>query len=195
MEGRASSPAWRAGRPPLHCVRQRPTTALKTNDCSKKSGPISEATIQRGRKAGSQGRLCKVSFCKAERRFGSCREQWVVVKVISSKRPLLLIRIYALPEPKEFVTTRCDARHRKCFWRQGLKLDQYLRKLFCLQTREAGKMHNAAHSLQSTASHFRLQTQCKLERTTSENGKPGDQARSVSSRGLDLTHRQQITYL
>src|ERR1700745_3121481 len=118
MEGRASSPVWRAGRPPLHIVGV-PTT----DHCSKKSGPISGATVQRGRKAGSQGRLCKVSFRKAERRFGSCREQWVLVKVISSMRPLLLFRIYALREPKEFVTSSCDLRHAKLLSCHGLKMD------------------------------------------------------------------------
>src|SRR5579864_1640085 len=96
---------------------------LTTNDCFKKSGPISGATVQRGRKAGSQGRLCKVSFRKAERRFGSCREQWVLVKVISSMRPLLLFRIYALAEPKESVTSPCDPRHAKLLSCHGLKMD------------------------------------------------------------------------
>src|SRR5438445_5250224 len=123
MERRAASPVWRAGTPASPCCGSANGQRLTTNDCSKKSGPISGATVQRGRKAGSQGRLCKVSFGKTERRFGSCREQWVVVKVISSMRPLLLLRIYALPEPKEFVTSPCDPRHAKLLSWHGLKMD------------------------------------------------------------------------
>jgi len=42
--------------------KNRGPLALEKNGQHKKSGPISGATIQRGRKAGSQGRLCKVSF-------------------------------------------------------------------------------------------------------------------------------------
>jgi hypothetical protein len=143
MEERVSSPVWRAG-----------TAASPFVGALKKSGPISGATVQRGRKAGSQGRLCKVSFCKAERRFGSCREQWVVVKVISSKRPLLLFRIYALPEPKEFVTTPCDLHHGKLLSQHGLKTDIELCEEWGHESRECAEMHIAAHWLQSTAFSF-----------------------------------------
>jgi len=90
---------------------------------TKKVAPFLGPLIKEAEKAGSQGRLCKVSFLKAERRFGSCREQWVLVKVISSMRPLLLFRIYALPEPKESVTSPCDPRHAKLLSCHGLKMD------------------------------------------------------------------------
>jgi hypothetical protein len=86
-----------------------------------------------------------VSLRKAERRFGSCREQWVVVKVISSKRPLLLFRIYALPEPKEFVTTPCDLGHAKVLWCRDLKIEFKLRCGRADRIRFVSKMHIAAH--------------------------------------------------
>jgi len=60
----------------------QPAAVLHLKDPHKKSGPISGTAVQRGRKAGSQGRLCKMSLWQAERLFGSCRELWVVVKVI-----------------------------------------------------------------------------------------------------------------
>src|SRR5215470_6051536 len=58
------------------------TSSLRPCGHKEKAAPWTGATIQRGRKAGSQGRLCKVSLWQAERPFGSCRELCVVVKVM-----------------------------------------------------------------------------------------------------------------
>jgi hypothetical protein len=65
-----------------------------------------------------------------------------------------LFRIYALPEPKDFVTPPCDHRHGKLLSRRELKIDTELHFALGTANGHRAEVHIAAHWLQSTASLF-----------------------------------------
>jgi hypothetical protein len=83
-------------------------------------------------------------------------------------RPLLLFRNYALAKPKEIVTSTCDVRHRNSLPWNGLKIGRGLQGSVAMENRNAGKMHNAAHSLQSTA--FTFPSKSKTPARASQTG-------------------------
>ena len=86
-----------------------------------------------------------------------------MVKVITCKRPLLLLRIYALPKPKDFVTGSWDEPHGKLLSRHGLKMDIELRSALVNETGGRRKVHIAAHWLQSTAfSKVKTHQSCRV---------------------------------